>query len=378
MDTLIFFGETVKSLGDYKVGGYLVVFGDEKKTDLVGDFFTAETDFDIEDGERKSGYYNHGLDLKIKNQKIGKGSLKVDEKGVWLEGQLDARNAYADAVMELVGKGALGLSSGAVSHLVRREKVGNAQKVISWPIGEWSLTPNPCEPRTLAVSLKSYQAEVAPPAAKGLFEQELAERTLATWELWSALNRVFERIAKAASVENVSGGTVDVSALASAAVQEFSSRLLAAAVSQITEYAASGGEHDFYLKSFPALIDDARPVSGQPFDRHSELAVSAVQEFAAEASALSASVKAWVERGLDKLEFRAKSGRTISAANRDRIKACRLKVGEAVGVMQALAGDLDKLITMAEPKEAAKSADPAEVRRLHAEFLRLQAAAFAV
>jgi HK97 family phage major capsid protein len=52
-----------------------------------------------------------------------------------------------DEVLRLIEQGVLGWSSGSVSHLVRR-----AQGVIKhWPIVEFSLTPQPCEPRTVGV-----------------------------------------------------------------------------------------------------------------------------------------------------------------------------------------------------------------------------------
>lgn len=159
MDTLIFQGGEVKSLGGNKIGGHLVLFTTKQDPDTSGDYFDADTDFDFEDGDRRSGYYNHGFDVKIGNNKIGTGTLSKDKIGVWLEAQLAERNDYAEAIMEMVKKGALGLSSGALSHLVRREaknKSGTLNYVSHWPIGEWSGTPTPAEPRTLAVSIKTW------------------------------------------------------------------------------------------------------------------------------------------------------------------------------------------------------------------------------
>ena len=42
-DMLITFNQSLKALGDGRIGGYLVVFGDENNTDLDGDFFTKAT-----------------------------------------------------------------------------------------------------------------------------------------------------------------------------------------------------------------------------------------------------------------------------------------------------------------------------------------------
>jgi hypothetical protein len=161
-ETMIQFGSAVKNLGGGKIGGHLVLFSTKSDPDLGNDFFTASTDFDFEDGDNRSGYYNHGLDVKIANHKIGRGVLTRDELGVWLEAQLTERDAYADAVLKLVEEGALGLSSGALSHLVRREKATKGiSEVTHWPIGEWSLTPTPAEPRTQAMSLKAWSESLS-------------------------------------------------------------------------------------------------------------------------------------------------------------------------------------------------------------------------
>lgn len=158
-DMLVFQGGAVKSLGGGKIGGHLVLFSTKNDPDTSGDYFDSDTDFDFEDGDKRSGYYNHGFDVKIGNTKIGTGSLTKDKIGVWLEAQLKERDEYVDAIHQMVKDGALGLSSGALNHLVRREaknKAGTLNYVSHWPIGEWSGTPTPAEPRTLAVSLKTW------------------------------------------------------------------------------------------------------------------------------------------------------------------------------------------------------------------------------
>jgi phage head maturation protease len=115
MSELINFGSTIKNLGGGKIGGHLVLFGSTNALDLDGEYFAADTNFDIEDGDRRSGYYDHGLDLELGNMKIGTGTLKKDSKGVWLEAQLDTRKAYVEDVLKLVDAGAVGFSSGAVA-----------------------------------------------------------------------------------------------------------------------------------------------------------------------------------------------------------------------------------------------------------------------
>jgi phage head maturation protease len=153
-------GGEVKSLGDRRFRGHLVLFSGPDDPDLTGDFFSAKTDFDFEDGERRSGYFKHGMDVKVGNRKVGRGVLTRDTKGVLLDGIIDERFEYAEDVWQAIEGGHLGLSSGAVSHLVRREKVAakgrEVYHVTHWPLGEWSFTPAPAEPRTQVMAVKTY------------------------------------------------------------------------------------------------------------------------------------------------------------------------------------------------------------------------------
>jgi hypothetical protein len=164
-DLLIIFGGEVKALpGDgRRFGGYLALHSGPDDPDLVGDYFTEATDFDFEDGDRRSGYLKHAGD------RIARGTLTRDTKGVLLEALLDERYEYADDVWQAVEAGALGLSSGAIGHLVRRERVESksgqpANFVRRWPIGEFSATPRPAEPRTLALPIKEFLKSIGEPA----------------------------------------------------------------------------------------------------------------------------------------------------------------------------------------------------------------------
>ena len=160
-DTLITFGGPVKALPGNKVGGYLVRFSTAQDPDLVRDFFTPETDFDVDlPGGKASVYYNHGLDDTLKKRRLGKGELKVDDVGVWIEAQLEVRDRYEKAIYELAQAGKLGWSSGTASHLVERQAEGKSQRITLWPLGpDASLTPNPCEPRNSAIALKAWEQE---------------------------------------------------------------------------------------------------------------------------------------------------------------------------------------------------------------------------
>jgi HK97 family phage major capsid protein len=154
-EELVFMGDAVKALGDGKVAGYLCRYGTPKDTDLEGDFFNSGTDYGVADGSTLPVYYQHGFDGVLKNRRIGRGIVKFDDIGVWLEAQLEMRDEYEKMIYELAEKGKLGWSSGAASHLVERESVGKAWFIKSWPIAEGSLTPTPAEPRNSAIPVKS-------------------------------------------------------------------------------------------------------------------------------------------------------------------------------------------------------------------------------
>lgn len=153
--TLIWRGGPVKALGNGKVAGHLVLFGQPSTKDLAGDFFSADTDFGPQ--ETSVVLYQHGLDPNLKARRLcDDATLKADDLGIWIEAQLEMRDAYEKAVYDLAEEGKLGWSSGTAAHLVQREKVAGAYKITVWPLGlDASLTPTPCDPRNHAITLKS-------------------------------------------------------------------------------------------------------------------------------------------------------------------------------------------------------------------------------
>ena len=159
----VFQGSGIKASGNGMVKGYLVRFGNSSDTDLERDYFTKNTDFGMEffDGSNhKLGlYYNHGMDPVVKTKKIGYGTIKMTDNGLWYEAQLDLADEYAKMIYELAGKGKLGFSSGAASHMVEREKVGKSFEIKRWNLAEASLTPQPAESRNMA-SIKRYYDEM--------------------------------------------------------------------------------------------------------------------------------------------------------------------------------------------------------------------------
>jgi hypothetical protein len=167
LETLVCDGGSLKALDDAgRVGGHLVLFGSPEEPDATTerDYFTAETDFWAEFPFKSVVLYHHGLDATLGPRKLGDAELKTDAAGVWMEAQLKLRDDYERKVYRAVVAGKMGLSSGSVSHLVRRERQENGtHKITSWPLFEASITPTPGEPRTRAVALKSLMDDIGSP-----------------------------------------------------------------------------------------------------------------------------------------------------------------------------------------------------------------------
>lgn len=168
-EEVVYFGNAVKATqlddGSVKLGGYLVTFGDEENTDLVGDFFTKNTDFGELD--QSDVYFNHRLPLRADGveidykAKLSRARLSKDDVGVFAETILKARNKYEQAIIDAGMAGKLGWSSGTAGHLVEREPVGKAWKITAWSLGlDASLTPTPAEPKNTVVPLKSISEAV--------------------------------------------------------------------------------------------------------------------------------------------------------------------------------------------------------------------------
>ncbi len=159
-ETIIQFGSAIKALGNGRVGGYLVRFTDAETPDTAGEFFTKATDFDVETGDQTRIYYNHGLDPTLKRRKLGSGELRVDDVGVWVEGQLALRDDYERAIYSMAEAGKLGWSSGTLPNLVEREMVGKSVHILTWPLGkDASMTPTPAAGlvATNVVPLKTWE-----------------------------------------------------------------------------------------------------------------------------------------------------------------------------------------------------------------------------
>jgi HK97 family phage prohead protease len=160
MDITTCYADAVKSDRLGYVKGYLVRFGDASKSDLEGDFFTANTDFGFPaaKGQRVplNVYYHHGMDSVVGRKSIGTGFVKMDDTGLWYEAQLDLADEYAKMVAKLCKQGKMGFSSGAASHMVERKSMGDVAEITRWCIAEASITPTPAEYRNSVKSIEEY------------------------------------------------------------------------------------------------------------------------------------------------------------------------------------------------------------------------------
>lgn len=170
-------GGPIKAMGNGKIQGYLINFTDADNPDLYGEFFTAKTFYDIEPGERVTLYYQHGQDPVLQKRVLGKGIVTIDDVGLWVEAQLELRDAYELAVYQLAQQGKLGFSSGTLPFLVEYEQQGKSWWVKSWPIGkDASLTPCPVAGPSLTSieAVKGMMLPISPEGAGDAPELEIA------------------------------------------------------------------------------------------------------------------------------------------------------------------------------------------------------------
>lgn len=189
-DLLVYPGRALKmsDAGGLTFSGPLVVFSDAETPDLAGDYFTPDTYLGVLSDRGKAeypAYFHHGLDPELKARPVGVVEAELRDDEVWATYWINERTDYekrvAERLRKLNAKGTLGQSSGAVAHLVNRveaKAAGGASWLELWPIGEGSLTPVPCEPRTFAkafgaapwdraISLPEYAKRFAAPPEEG-------------------------------------------------------------------------------------------------------------------------------------------------------------------------------------------------------------------
>lgn len=157
--------QSVKSVGEDRLGMYLVLWGNDEKRDIQKEWFTPETR-DMLDVFKAVGkiptMYHHGMDKDVKSEVVGIYDVMVpDDIGIWAETQLNASSKYKSAIKKLASLGALGSSSGAAP---ATRKVKASGEIERWTIMEGSLTPSPVEYRQATeipvTVLKSIYSEI--------------------------------------------------------------------------------------------------------------------------------------------------------------------------------------------------------------------------
>ncbi len=156
---------------DNIIEGLAIPFG--KDTD--GEDFGPDTDLCLDwfPDEGRPFLYHHGLDETVKGAVVGRQIERwTDDLGHWVKIQLDRRSKYMDAIKQLVEAGALGLSSGAMPHLVNTTKSGHIER---WPWVEISSTPSPANPDATLYAVKTADAIEHILAAKAALPEPLRE-----------------------------------------------------------------------------------------------------------------------------------------------------------------------------------------------------------
>lgn len=159
-DVLIALGGACKSLPQRGPGwfsGLGVIYSSENDPDLVGEFFTKNTRCGLQPGNVVNTFYRHGQNPKLGRKQLTVASFSEEREGIRFTGRLDLTDPFQQRIDRLIEKGKMGLSTGSMGHLTSKEQRGKAAELTSWPIGELSITPTPCEPRTMQrlIPLKS-------------------------------------------------------------------------------------------------------------------------------------------------------------------------------------------------------------------------------
>lgn len=141
----------IKSLGQNRIGAYGVLWGDEEKLDLHGEFFTQETT-DIKAVFDAMGVVpfivHHAGDDEVKSFVIGPVDvMEADDIGLWYEAKIKEFEAYRRYVEPLLKENKLFSSSGTLPAAKRVNK--DTGEITRWPIVEMTGTWLPAEWRMM-------------------------------------------------------------------------------------------------------------------------------------------------------------------------------------------------------------------------------------
>jgi hypothetical protein len=122
--------------------------------DLDGEFFSPRTDIKAAWFKERPVIFDHGMDDALADEELGiQGELTKAEDGWWAEMQLNRSHRYWSMVDGLLRAGKMYGSSGALSHLVRKDR--KTGEILVWPHIEQTLTPTPANPYARITTAKA-------------------------------------------------------------------------------------------------------------------------------------------------------------------------------------------------------------------------------
>jgi phage head maturation protease len=138
---------SVKAIGDNRIGGYAILWGNESRKDLDGQYFTKETE-DLLTIFKAMGkipwLVQHAADNVIKSVPVAEvETLEPDDTGLWFEAKVIAHDLYKKYVSRLIEAGKLFSSVGALPASVKSDKTGHISR---FAVAELSGTWSPADP----------------------------------------------------------------------------------------------------------------------------------------------------------------------------------------------------------------------------------------
>lgn len=123
--------------------------------DLDGEYFDRETDIKARWFHERPVLFHHGMDATLKDADLGIQELEAEpgDDGWWSTIWLDRAKRYWEQVNSLLAAGKMYGSSGAVAHLVRKDRKTGHIEV--WPHAEQTLTPTPANPYARITATKA-------------------------------------------------------------------------------------------------------------------------------------------------------------------------------------------------------------------------------
>jgi HK97 family phage prohead protease len=257
-----------------------------------------------------------------------------------------------------------------VARLKATPRVRLLLKVKVYEVSVVSVGANPNSGVTAVKGMKGMSGKSVTPegfSIKGLFEKLLQDRTNSPYNLFDVLCYAIWQIEYLASCATEAGTDFDAGALFDEALAEFSARLRASVLKEIGE--GDGSIYDYLGVTATDTNSDTKSISQN--DQTATERPPAGRPFAAHSETVLAAVKGLAERAHSIHGLRAKEGRTLSAANRERMSGARDQISECITSMQAVHDDMGELLDATEPPT--KVAELSRVRSLKTRFLKYEA-----